>query len=136
MSLNNAGRAGLEDDIEACLKIMREVENIGSNEIVTEKSPTAEKILDSFHVTETDLKRAFNKTNVVDIMRQAKKNGWKMTISEDEVALYRNGKRIDGTENVFTVDSEQTKDTNKKEKNLKKLLARGNSKKYNDVKPK
>jgi hypothetical protein len=37
----------------------------------------------------------------MEIMRQAKENGWTMKITEDEIALYKNGKRIDGNGKNF-----------------------------------
>ena len=83
------------------MEILREVSNIGGDDIPVVEPITAEKVLDSFHVTEKDLKRAIGKTNVMDIMRQAKENGWTMKITEDEIALYKNGKRIDGNGKNF-----------------------------------
>jgi hypothetical protein len=36
--------------------------------------------------------------NILDLVRKAKKNGWKMEIKDDEIALYnKNGKRILGS---------------------------------------
>jgi len=96
LMLEEKGRNGLEDDIEDNLSILREVENMGGEEIyVKDEIQTTDKILDSFHVTEKDLRKAFNNTNIIEIMRQAKKNGWTMKISEDEIALFdKDGNRI------------------------------------------
>jgi CTP-dependent riboflavin kinase len=100
LMLEQAGKSGLEDDIEKNLAILREVENIGGEEIYPkEEGVTTDKILDSFHVTEKDLRRALNgKINILDLVRQAKKNGWTMKITDDEIALYnKHGKRILGS---------------------------------------
>lgn len=100
LMLEAKGKGGLEDDIEDNLAILREVTNIGGEEIhIKDDTPNTEKILDSLHLTERDLRRALNnKINVLDLVRQAKKNGWTMKITDDEIALYnKNGKRILGS---------------------------------------
>jgi CHASE3 domain sensor protein len=126
MLLEEKGKKGLDDDIENNLSILREVSSIGSDEISVKDhdSDNTDKILDSFHMNEKDLRKAFRTTNVMDIIRQAKINGWTMTISEDEVALYKNGKRINGTGNVFvnSVSSESSDTKKKREKDLCKIL--------------
>lgn len=100
LHLEEKGKCGLEDDIEDMLAILREVANIGGEEIhVKDDTPNTEKILDSLHLTERDLRRALNnKINVLDLVRQAKKNGWTMKITDDEIDLYnKHGKRILGS---------------------------------------
>lgn len=120
--LNEKGKVGLEDDIESNLAVLREVSNIGGEEVYPKEiEVNSDKILDSFHMTEKDLKKAFNTTNVMDIVRQAKKNGWSMKISEDEVSLYKNGKRINGNENMLIASPSKNRSTkNKVSKTIKR----------------
>ena len=99
LMLEGRGKCGLEDDIEKNLSILREVANIGGEEIYIDRAPVdPQEILDSFHVTEKDLKRALDKNiNILDFVRKAKENGWTMKVTDDEIALYgKNGKRITG----------------------------------------
>jgi len=98
--LEEKGKFNLKDDIEDNLRILREVSNMGGEEIyVKDEALNTDKILNSFHVTERDLRMALNQNcNILDLVRKAKKNGWKMEIKDDEIALYnKNGKRILGS---------------------------------------
>lgn len=137
LMLEEKGKCGLEDDIEDNLAILREVTNIGGEDIFTRAEPeTAEKILDSFHVTEKDLRKAFNNTNVIDLMRQAKQNGWTLKISENEIALFdKRGKRIlDGPEMTYNtkfIDAKQAKEDKKLERKLQKLTPKQKKKTFN-----
>ena len=130
MQLENQGKKGNEDQIEDCLKIMQEVEHVGGEDVIPHaEMDTLDKVKDSFHVTEKDLRRAFGKTNILDVMRNAKKNGWTMKISEDEVAVYRHGKRIDGREMKEFVSADDRKHLNKQSRELKSLLLKRSPKK-------
>jgi len=135
LMLQEQGKLNLADDIEDNLAILREVKNIGGEEIyINDGQPSEDKILDSFHVTERDLRKAFNNTNVIDLMRQAKKNGWTMKISEDEIALFdRRGKRVlDGVEKTYDtkfIDSEHKKETKKLRKGIERSKSHKLSKK-------
>jgi len=127
IQLEEKGKVGIEDDIENCIKILQEVQNIGGDDIVVAKTDTVESVIDSFHLTQKDLKRAFGKTNILDVMRNAKENGWTMTISNDEVALYKDGVRIEhgkaGKTSGF-VSAEDRKNLNKSSHKITKMSAK------------
>jgi CHASE3 domain sensor protein len=122
--LEEKGKLGLEDYIEQNLNILREVTNIGEEDIVTcrENVDPMEKILDSFHITEKDMLKSFKKTNIMDVMRQAKKNGWEMRITENEVALYKDGKRIsDASERIF-IENSKKNDIKKQSREIQNMF--------------
>jgi len=134
MYLEDKGKRGLEDAIEANLSILDEVSNIGGEEIYVDNNPAnqAEKILDSFHVTEKDLKRALNADiNVLEVIRNAKENGWTMKIINDEIALYgKDGKRITGDRKSKGMVGEKPrpKTTRKRKAAFKKVAKKKTSK--------
>lgn len=98
------GTKGLEGDIENNLEIMREVNQIGNdNIIVKDKIQTTKDVLESFSLTETDIQKAIRNTNIFAIIRKAKENGYELKISDSEVALYKDGVRVVCKDNVDTV---------------------------------
>lgn len=51
----------------------------------------------TFHLTENDLKKSMRKTNILEVMRTAKQNGWEIRLSDkNEAFCYKNGKLVDG----------------------------------------
>lgn len=64
-------------------------------------------------LTADGIRKAIQEANVLDIIRNAKKNGWEIKISDDEVALFKDGKRIDGKQKDIFVNMEQPKTISK-----------------------
>lgn len=50
----------------------------------------------NFHLTENDLKKSLRKTNILEVMRTAKKNGWEVRLTDNEVTLFKDGKAVGG----------------------------------------
>ena len=50
----------------------------------------------SFHLTEKDLKKSLKKTNILEVMRVAKRNGWEVKVTDNEVYVHKDGKLVDG----------------------------------------
>ena len=104
MMLEEKGRKNLDSDIENILEIMREVNQIGSDSIIVkDKIQTTKDILESFSLTENDIQKAIRNTNIFAIIRKAKENGYELKISDNEVALYKNGVRVVCKDNVDTI---------------------------------
>lgn len=94
------------DGIAENLMILKEINNIKTESTAIDSMEDPLNYEEIFHMTCKDVKNAIEKTNVLDVMRMAKKNGWDIRISEDEVAVFKDGKRImelDGRdfENLF-----------------------------------
>jgi len=49
---------------------------------------TCDDIIESCSITCRDLKKALNKTNIYDVIKNAKKNGWTIKIEDDMVSLF------------------------------------------------
>jgi hypothetical protein len=60
-------------------------------------------------LTADKIRKAIREANVLDVIRNAKKNGWEVKISDNEVALFKDGKRIDGKPKDIFIKTEQTK---------------------------
>lgn len=82
----------VQDDILKCLDILREVSNIGGNEIVVQNREV--DIEQFFHLSEENLNKSLMSTNVMDFIRGASKHGWNMTIDNNEIRLLKDGKSV------------------------------------------
>jgi UDP-N-acetylglucosamine enolpyruvyl transferase len=83
-------------DIYDNIQILKEVNQIGSGYIVVQdRNQTTTDILQSFSLNEKDIQNAIRDTNIFAVIRKAKENGYELKISDSEVALYKDGKRID-----------------------------------------
>ena len=120
MMLEEKGRKGLDSDIENILEIMREVNQIGSdNIIVKDKIQTTKDVLESFSLTETDIQKAIRNTNIFAIIRKAKENGYELKISDSEVALYKDGVRVICKDSTSPSDIEIMKSDKPSQRNLR-----------------
>ena len=83
-------------DIENNIQILKEVNQIGSDYIVAQdRNQTVNDIIQSFSLSEKDIQNAIRNTNIFAVIRKAKENGYELKISDSEVALYKDGNRID-----------------------------------------
>jgi UDP-N-acetylglucosamine enolpyruvyl transferase len=83
-------------DIDNNLAILKEVNQIGSDYIVVQdRNQTITDVIQSFSLSEKDIQDAIKNTNIFAVIRKAKENGYELKISDSEVALYKDGKRID-----------------------------------------
>ena len=108
--------------LEDCYKILANITEVGKEEFTQQQEDKEELI----HLTSRDIKHSLSSTNIVDVMRTAKKNGWDLRIVNGKLFVYRNGKKISGKENIF-IPCEEIKENKKSQKNkkiekLRKLL--------------
>lgn len=82
----------IEDIYYGSLNALKEIENIGSDEYSGVKEP--EITLDDFRLSGDGLRKSLEKTNVLDVIRNAKRNGWEVIINDQVIELYKDGKRI------------------------------------------
>lgn len=75
--------------IKENLKILQ-----GISSLIPSEEPKKELELGAFSLSAETLKNALDDTNILDVVRKARKNGWDVRINEDEVAVYKDGKRI------------------------------------------
>lgn len=88
------------------------IEEIISPEKATENS-TLINFEEDTTLTADKIRKAIKEANVLDVIRNAKKNGWEVKISDNEVALFKDGKRIDGKPKDIFVNTEQPKTVSK-----------------------
>jgi len=112
--------------LEDCYKILANITEVGKEEFSHQQDEDKEDKEELIHLTSRDIKHSLSSTNIVDVMRTAKKNGWDLRIVNGKLFVYRNGKKISGKENIF-IPCEEIKENKKSQKNkkiekLRKLL--------------
>ena len=98
--------------LDDCYKILANITEVGKEEFSQQEEDKEELI----HLTSRDIKHSLSQTNIFDVMRTAKKNGWDLRIVNGKLFVYKNGKKVCGKEDIFIPCEKETDVKAKKNK--------------------
>ena len=90
------------------IKILGLIDNLDKNEKSKKSkgSDDEERKVEDLSMSAGELRDALDRTNVLEVIRNARRNGWEVKLDEDKISVYKDGRLVDGTKNEMFVTYE------------------------------